>query len=260
MVDDEEMIELVEMEIRELLTSYDFPGDDIPVIQVSGLKAIEGETDWETKIDELMTAVDSSIPEPEREVDKPFLMAIEDVFSITGRGTVATGRIERGKVKVGEEVEIVGIRETRLTTVTGVEMFRKLLDEGMAGDNVGLLLRGLQKEDIERGMVLVKKGSITPHTKFEGEVYVLKKEEGGRHTPFFAGYRPQFYIRTTDVTGQITAFTSDDGSNVEMVMPGDRIKMTGELIAPVAIEQGMRFAIREGGRTIGAGVVSKIIE
>ena len=260
MVDDEEMIELVEMEIRELLTSYDFPGDDIPVIQVSGLKAIEGETDWETKIDELMTAVDASIPEPEREVDKPFLMAIEDVFSITGRGTVATGRIERGKVKVGEEVEIVGIRETRLTTVTGVEMFRKLLDEGMAGDNVGLLLRGLQKEDIERGMVLVKKGSITPHTKFEGEVYVLKKEEGGRHTPFFAGYRPQFYIRTTDVTGQITAFTSDDGSNVEMVMPGDRIKMTGELIAPVAIEQGMRFAIREGGRTIGAGVVSKIIE
>ena len=260
MVDDEEMIELVEMEIRELLTSYDFPGDDIPVIQVSGLKAIEGETDWETKIDELMTAVDSSIPEPEREVDKPFLMAVEDVFSITGRGTVATGRIERGKVTVGEEVEIVGIRDTRLTTVTGVEMFRKLLDEGMAGDNVGLLLRGVQKEDIERGMVLVKKGSITPHTKFEGEVYVLKKEEGGRHTPFFAGYRPQFYIRTTDVTGQITAFTSDDGSNVEMVMPGDRIKMTGELIAPVAIEQGMRFAIREGGRTIGAGVVSKIIE
>jgi len=260
MVDDEEMIELVEMEIRELLTSYDFPGDDIPVIQVSGLKAIEGETDWETKIDELMTAVDSSIPEPEREVDKPFLMAVEDVFSITGRGTVATGRIERGKVKVGEEVEIVGIRDTRLTTVTGVEMFRKLLDEGMAGDNVGLLLRGVQKEDIERGMVLVKKGSITPHTQFEGEVYVLKKEEGGRHTPFFAGYRPQFYIRTTDVTGQITAFTSDDGSNVEMVMPGDRIKMTGELICPVAIEQGMRFAIREGGRTIGAGVVSKIIE
>merc|ERR1712072_277868 len=260
MVDDDEMIELVEMEIRELLTSYDFPGDDIPVIQVSGLKAIEGEADWETKIDELMTAVDTSIPEPEREFDKPFLMAIEDVFSITGRGTVATGRIERGKVTVGEEVEIVGIRDTRLTTVTGVEMFRKLLDEGMAGDNVGLLLRGVQKEDIERGMVLVKKGSITPHTKFEGEVYVLKKEEGGRHTPFFAGYRPQFYIRTTDVTGQITAFTSDDGSNVEMVMPGDRIKMTGELIAPVAIEQGMRFAIREGGRTIGAGVVSKILK
>ncbi len=260
MVDDEEMIELVEMEIRELLNSYDFPGDDLPVIQVSALKALEGDADWEGKIDELMKAVDDSIPEPEREVDKPFLMAVEDVFSITGRGTVATGRIERGKVKVGEEVEIVGIKDTRLTTVTGVEMFRKLLDEGMAGDNVGLLLRGVQKEDIERGMVLVKKGSITPHTKFEGEVYVLKKEEGGRHTPFFPGYRPQFYIRTTDVTGQITAFTSDDGSNVEMVMPGDRIKMTGELICPVAIEQGMRFAIREGGRTIGAGVVSKILK
>ncbi len=260
MVDDEEIIELVEMEIRELLDSYDFPGDDIPIVQVSGLKALEGDSNWESKIEELMKAVDSNIPEPEREVDKPFLMAVEDVFSITGRGTVATGRIERGKVKVGEEVEIVGIRDTRVTTVTGVEMFRKLLDEGMAGDNVGLLLRGVQKEDIERGMVLVKKGSITPHTQFEGEVYVLKKEEGGRHTPFFAGYRPQFYIRTTDVTGQITAFTSDDGSNVEMVMPGDRIKMTGELICPVAIEQGMRFAIREGGRTIGAGVVSKILK
>ena len=260
MVDDEEILELVEMEIRELLSSYDFPGDDIPVVKVSGLKAIEGDAEWEAKIDELMDAVDTAIPEPEREVDKPFLMAVEDVFSITGRGTVATGRIERGKVKVGEEIEIVGIRDTRKTTVTGVEMFRKLLDEGMAGDNVGLLLRGIQKEDIERGMVLVKPGSIPPHTKFEGEVYVLKKEEGGRHTPFFAGYRPQFYIRTTDVTGQITAFTADDGSNVEMVMPGDRIKMTGELICPVAIEQGMRFAIREGGRTIGAGVVSKIIE
>jgi len=260
MVDDPEIIELVEMEIRELLDSYDFPGDEIPIVQVSGLKAIEGDATWEAKIDELMKAVDDSIPEPEREVDKPFLMAIEDVFSITGRGTVATGRIERGKVTVGEEVEIVGIRDTRLTTVTGVEMFRKLLDEGMAGDNVGLLLRGIQKEDIERGMVLVKKGSITPHTQFEGEVYVLKKEEGGRHTPFFAGYRPQFYIRTTDVTGQITAFTADDGSSVEMVMPGDRIKMTGELICPVAIEQGMRFAIREGGRTIGAGVVSKILK
>ena len=207
-----------------------------------------------------MKAVDESIPEPEREVDKPFLLAVEDVFSITGRGTVATGRIERGKVKVGEEIEIVGFKDTRKTTVTGVEMFRKLLDEGMAGDNVGLLLRGVQKEDIERGMVLVKKASITPHTKFEGEVYVLKKEEGGRHTPFFAGYRPQFYIRTTDVTGQITAFTAYDGSNVEMVMPGDRIKMTGELICPVAIEKNMRFAIREGGRTIGAGVVSKILE
>ncbi len=258
MVDDEEIIELVEMEIGELLEGYGFK--DVPIVKVSGLKALEGDSEWESKINELMEAVDTSIPEPEREIDKPFLMAVEDVFSITGRGTVATGRIERGKVKVGEEVEIVGIRDTRLTTVTGVEMFRKLLDEGMAGDNVGLLLRGIQKEDIERGMVLVKKGSITPHTKFEGEVYVLKKEEGGRHTPFFAGYRPQFYIRTTDVTGQITAFTSDDGSNVEMVMPGDRIKMTGELICPVAIEQGMRFAIREGGRTIGAGVVSKIIE
>jgi elongation factor Tu len=260
MVDDEEILELVELEVRELLSSYDFPGDDIPVVQVSGLKALEGDATWEGKVDELMKAVDESIPEPEREVDKPFLMAVEDVFSITGRGTVATGRIERGKVKVGEEIEIVGIKDTRKCTVTGVEMFRKLLDEGMAGDNVGLLLRGIQKEDIERGMVLVKPGSIKPHTKFEGEVYVLKKEEGGRHTPFFAGYRPQFYIRTTDVTGQITAFTSDDGANVEMVMPGDRIKMTGELICPVAIEQGMRFAIREGGRTIGAGVVSKIIE
>tara|TARA_B100000579_G_scaffold414016_1_gene407214 strand:+ start:280 stop:1473 length:1194 start_codon:yes stop_codon:yes gene_type:complete len=258
MVDDDEIIELVEMEISELLEGYGF--NDVPIVKVSGLKALEGSAEWESKIEELMTAVDDSIPEPEREIDKPFLMAVEDVFSITGRGTVATGRIERGKVKVGEEVEIVGIKDTRLTTVTGVEMFRKLLDEGMAGDNVGLLLRGVQKEDIERGMVLVKKGSITPHTKFEGEVYVLKKEEGGRHTPFFAGYRPQFYIRTTDVTGQITAFTSDDGSNVEMVMPGDRIKMTGELICPVAIEQGMRFAIREGGRTIGAGVVSKILE
>jgi len=260
MVDDEEILELVELEVRELLSSYDFPGDDIPVVKVSGLKALEGDADWEGRIGELMEAVDTAIPEPEREVDKPFLMAVEDVFSITGRGTVATGRIERGKVKVGEEVEIVGIKDTRKCTVTGVEMFRKLLDEGMAGDNVGLLLRGIQKEDIERGMVLVKPGSIKPHTKFEGEVYVLKKEEGGRHTPFFAGYRPQFYIRTTDVTGQITAFTSDDGANVEMVMPGDRIKMTGELICPVAIEQGMRFAIREGGRTIGAGVVSKIIE
>ena len=259
MVDDEEILELVELEVRELLSSYDFPGDDIPVVKVSGLKALEGDAEWEAQIGELMTAVDTAIPEPEREVDKPFLMAVEDVFSITGRGTVATGRIERGKVKVGEEVEIVGIKDTRKCTVTGVEMFRKLLDEGMAGDNVGLLLRGVQKEDIERGMVLVKPNSIKPHTKFEGEVYVLKKEEGGRHTPFFAGYRPQFYIRTTDVTGQITAFTADDGTNVEMVMPGDRIKMSAELICPVAIEQGMRFAIREGGRTIGAGVVSKIV-
>jgi elongation factor Tu len=260
MVDDEEILELVELEVRELLSNYDFPGDDIPVVRVSGLKALEGDKEWEGKVDELMDAVDEAIPEPEREIDKPFLMAVEDVFSITGRGTVATGRIERGKVKVGETVQIVGIKDTRETTVTGVEMFRKLLDEGMAGDNVGLLLRGIQKDDIERGMVLVKPNSIKPHTKFEGEVYVLKKEEGGRHTPFFAGYRPQFYIRTTDVTGQITAFTADDGSNVEMVMPGDRIKMSAELICPVAIEQGMRFAIREGGRTIGAGVVSKIVE
>jgi elongation factor Tu len=269
MVDDEEILELVELEMRELLSSYDFPGDDIPVIAGSALKALEyiqggkkavrGEDEWVDKILDLMDAVDEAIPEPEREIDKPFLMAVEDVFSITGRGTVATGRIERGKVKVGETVQIVGIKDTRETTVTGVEMFRKLLDEGMAGDNVGLLLRGIQKEDIERGMVLVKPNSIKPHTKFEGEVYVLKKEEGGRHTPFFAGYRPQFYIRTTDVTGQITAFTADDGSNVEMVMPGDRIKMSAELICPVAIEQGMRFAIREGGRTIGAGVVSKIV-
>jgi elongation factor Tu len=269
MVDDEEILELVELEMRELLSSYDFPGDDIPVVAGSALKALEyiqagnkavrGEDEWVDKILDLMDAVDEAIPEPEREIDKPFLMAVEDVFSITGRGTVATGRIERGKVKVGETVQIVGIKDTRETTVTGVEMFRKLLDEGMAGDNVGLLLRGVQKEDIERGMVLVKPNSIKPHTKFEGEVYVLKKEEGGRHTPFFANYRPQFYIRTTDVTGQITAFTADDGSEVEMVMPGDRIKMSVELICPVAIEQGMRFAIREGGRTIGAGVVSKIV-
>jgi len=269
MVDDEEILELVELEMRELLSSYDFPGDDLPVVTGSALKALEyiqsgkkavrGEDQWVDKILDLMDAVDEAIPEPEREIDKPFLMAVEDVFSITGRGTVATGRIERGKVKVGETVQIVGIKDTRETPVTGVEMFRKLLDEGMPGDNGGLLRRGIQKEDIERGMGLVKPNSIKPHTKFEGEVYVLKKEEGGRHTPFFAGYRPQFYIRTTDVTGQITAFTADDGSNVEMVMPGDRIKMSAELICPVAIEQGMRFAIREGGRTIGAGVVSKIV-
>merc|ERR1712224_691057 len=249
-----EIIELVEMEIRELLDSYDFPGDDIPIIQVSGLKALEGDSTWETKIDDLMTAVDSNIPEPEREIDKPFLMAVEDVFSITGRGTVATGRIERGIVKVGEEVEIVGIRDPRKTTVTGVEMFRKLLEEGLAGDNVGLLLRGIQKEDIERGMVLAAPATITPHTVFEAEVYILTKEEGGRHTPFFTGYRPQFYVRTTDVTGNIKQFTADDGTEVEMVMPGDRIKMTAELISAIAIEDGMRFAIREGGRTIGAGV------
>ncbi len=261
-LDDEELLELVEMEVRELLDEYEFPGDDTPVIRGSALKALEGDTGeiGTESVKKLMDAVDSYIPTPERDVDKPFLLPVEDVFTISGRGTVATGRVERGTVNVGESVEIVGIRETTTTTVTGVEMFRKLLDSGMAGDNVGLLLRGIQKEDIERGMVLVKPGSITPHTKFEGQVYVLKKEEGGRHTPFFAGYRPQFYIRTTDVTGQITAFTAEDGSNVEMVMPGDNIQMTGELICPVAMEMGMRFAIREGGRTIGAGVVSKIIE
>jgi elongation factor Tu len=270
MVDDEELLELVELEVRELLSDYDFPGDDIPITAGSALQALEamtgnpktqrGENEWVDKIYALMDNVDSYIPTPERDVDKPFLMAVEDVFSITGRGTVATGRIERGKVKVGETVELVGIRPTRSTTVTGVEMFQKVLDEGMAGDNVGVLLRGIQKADIERGMVLAKPGSITPHTQFESEVYVLKKEEGGRHTPFFSGYRPQFYVRTTDVTGTISAFTADDGSTAEMVMPGDRIKMTVELINPIAIEQGMRFAIREGGRTIGAGVVSKILK
>jgi elongation factor Tu len=270
MVDDEEILELVELEVRELLTEYGFPGDDIPIVAGSALQALEhmianpktqkGENQWVDKIYTLMDNVDAYIPTPEREIDKPFLMAVEDVFSITGRGTVATGRIERGKVKVGETVELVGIRNTRSTTVTGVEMFQKTLDEGMAGDNVGLLLRGLNKDDIERGMVLAKPGSITPHTKFESEVYVLKKEEGGRHTPFFAGYRPQFYVRTTDVTGTIDAYTADDGTDVEMVMPGDRIRMTVKLINPIAIEQGMRFAIREGGRTIGAGVVSKILE
>ncbi|NET73014.1 MAG: elongation factor Tu, partial [Sphaerospermopsis sp. SIO1G2] len=241
-----------------------------PIITGSGLKALEamtandkiqrGEDEWVDKIYDLMDKVDEYIPAPERDVDKDFLMAIEDVFSITGRGTVATGRIERGKVKVGDTVELVGIRDTRSTTVTGIEMFKKSLDEGMAGDNAGVLLRGIQKTDIERGMVISKPGSITPHTEFEGEVYVLTKEEGGRHSPFFGGYRPQFYVRTTDVTGTIKSYTADDGSEVEMVMPGDRIKMTVELINPIAIEQGMRFAIREGGRTIGAGVVSKILK
>ena len=259
-VDDEELLELVELEVRELLSDYDFPGDDIPVISGSALKAVDGDADFKAKIMELMDAVDEAIPTPERDVDKPFLMAIEDVFTITGRGTVATGRIERGEVNVSDEVEIVGLRETRKTTVTGIEMFRKSLDKGMAGDNAGILLRGFKKEDIERGMVLAKPGTITPHKKFESEVYVLKKEEGGRHTPFFAGYRPQFFIRTTDVTGTIDSYTADDGTTVEMVMPGDRIKMTVSLINDVAIEEGMRFAIREGGRTIGAGVVSKILE
>ena len=269
-VDDEELLELVELEIRELLDEYEFPGDDIPIVSGSALKAVEsltenpsiakGDNEWVDKILELMENVDSYIPTPEREVDKPFLMAVEDVFSITGRGTVATGRIERGLVKVGENVEIIGIKDTITKTVTGVEMFQKTLDQGMAGYNVGLLLRGVEKDDIQRGMVLAKPGSITPHTEFEGEVYVLTKEEGGRHTPFFKNYRPQFYVRTTDVTGTITDYTSDDGSAVEMVMPGDRIKMTVQLINPIAIEDGMRFAIREGGRTIGAGVVSKIIK
>jgi len=270
MVDDEELLELVELEVRELLSSYEFDGDNIPIVSGSALQAVEtmtsnpttkkGENEWVDKIYALMDNVDAYIPTPEREVDKPFLMAVEDVFTITGRGTVATGRIERGKVKIGDKVELVGIRNTRETTVTGIEMFKKSLDEGMAGDNAGILLRGLEKKDIERGMVIAKPGSITPHTQFESEVYVLKKEEGGRHTPFFSGYRPQFYVRTTDVTGTINAFTADDGSQPEMVMPGDRIKMTVELINPIAIEQGMRFAIREGGRTIGAGVVSKILK
>ena len=263
MVDDEELLELVEMETRELLSSYEFDGDNIPVIKGSALKALEavqangsikrGEDKWVDRIWELMDAVDSYVPTPERDLDKPFLMPVEDVFSITGRGTVATGRVERGKVKVGQEVEIVGFGETKKTTVTGVEMFRKLLDEGLAGDNIGALLRGVDKTEIQRGQVLAAPGSITPHTKFTANVYVLTKEEGGRHTPFFPGYRPQFYIRTTDVTGSIKF----EG---EMVMPGDNVVMDVELIAPVAIEQGMRFAIREGGRTVGAGVVDKIVE
>ncbi|MBD2442995.1 elongation factor Tu [Dolichospermum sp. FACHB-1091] len=270
LMDDPELLELVELELRELLSSYDFPGDDIPIIKGSGLQALEamtanpktqrGENPWVDKIYELMDAVDSYIPTPERDIDKPFLMAVEDVFSITGRGTVATGRIERGVVKVGDNVELVGIRDTRATTVTGIEMFKKSLDEGQAGDNAGVLLRGIQKADIERGMVIAKPKSITPHTQFEGEVYVLTEKEGGRKTPFFSGYRPQFYVRTTDVTGTITAFTADNGDAAEMVMPGDRIKMTVELINAIAIEQGMRFAIREGGRTIGAGVVAKILK
>jgi len=267
-VDDAELLELVELEVRELLSNYDFPGDDIPICTGSALQAIEaissnsdiskGDNPWVDKIYALMAAVDTYIPTPERDIEKTFLMAIEDVFSITGRGTVATGRIERGVIKVGDSVEIVGIGDTQVTTITGIEMFQKTLDEGFAGDNVGILIRGITREQIERGMVMAKPGTITPHTNFESEVYILTKEEGGRHTPFFTGYRPQFYVRTTDVTGSITQFTADDGTIVEMVMPGDRIKMTAELIYPVAIESGMRFAIREGGRTIGAGVVSKI--
>jgi elongation factor Tu len=256
-VDDAELLELVEMEVRELLSSYDFPGDDTPIITGSALKAMEGDDSDMGKgsVRKLIAAMDEYIPEPQRDTDKPFLMPIEDVFSISGRGTVVTGRIERGIVKVGEEVEIVGIKDTQTTTVTGVEMFRKLLDEGQAGDNVGVLLRGTKREEVERGQVLAKPGSITPHTKFEAEVYVLSKEEGGRHTPFFNGYRPQFYFRTTDVTG-----ACDLPEGTEMVMPGDNVNMTVSLIAPIAMEEGLRFAIREGGRTVGAGVVAKIIE
>ncbi len=254
-VDDAELLELVEMEIRELLSSYEFPGDDIPVIQGSALKALEGDPAWEPKIDELMQAVDDYIPTPAREMDKPFLMPVEDIFTIQGRGTVATGRIERGQIHVNEPVEIVGIKATRNSVVTGVEMFKKLLDSGMAGDNVGLLLRGVERKEIERGQVIAKPGSITPHTKFKAEAYVLTKEEGGRHTPFFTGYRPQFYFRTTDVTG-----VANLPAGVEMVMPGDNIQMEIELIAPIAMEKGLRFAIREGGRTVGAGTVSDIVE
>ena len=254
MVDDPELVDLVEVEVRELLSKYQYPGDKVPVIKGSALKAVEGDEEAEKQIMELMKAVDEFIPTPVRETDKPFLMSVEDVFSIKGRGTVVTGRIERGVVKVNEEIEIVGLRDTRKSVVTGVEMFRKMLDEGQAGDNVGILLRGIEKEDVERGMVLAKPGSITPHTEFEAEVYILNKEEGGRHTPFFSGYKPQFYVRTTDVTGEVTL-----PEGVEMVMPGDNAKMKVKLIAPVAMEEELRFAIREGGRTVGAGVISKVI-
>jgi elongation factor Tu len=254
-VDDEELLDLVELEVRELLSTYEFPGDDIPVVRGSALGALNGEERWEKTVDELMAAVDSYIPTPERDVDKPFLMPVEDIFTIQGRGTVATGRIERGVVKINEQVEVIGIRPTRQTVVTGVEMFKKLLDSGVAGDNVGLLLRGVERRDIERGQVIAKPGSITPHTKFRAEAYVLTKEEGGRHTPFFTGYRPQFYFRTTDVTGVATL-----PEGVEMVMPGDNVAMEVELITPIAMEKGLRFAIREGGRTVGAGTISDIIE
>ncbi len=254
MVDDEELLELVEMEVRELLSEYDFPGDDLPVIQGSALKALEGEVEWEAKILELTEALDNYIPEPERAIDGAFILPIEDVFSISGRGTVVTGRVERGIIKVGEEVEIVGIKDTTRSTCTGVEMFRKLLDEGRAGENCGVLLRGIKREDVERGQVLAAPGSITPHTTFESEIYVLSKEEGGRHTPFFKGYRPQFYFRTTDVTGTIEL-----PEGVEMVMPGDNVQMVVTLICPIAMDEGLRFAIREGGRTVGAGVVAKIL-
>ena len=255
MVDDEELLELVEMEVRDLLTEYDFPGDDVPVIAGSALKALEGDEKYEAKILELMDAVDNYIPTPERDSDKPFMMPVEDVFSITGRGTVATGRVERGQIKVGEEVEIIGIHDTTKTTVTGVEMFRKLLDYAEAGDNIGALLRGVAREDVQRGQVLAAPGSITPHTKFKADVYVLSKDEGGRHTPFFSNYRPQFYFRTTDVTGVVNL-----PEGTEMVMPGDNVEMTVELIAPIAIEDGTRFSIREGGRTVGSGVVTEIME
>jgi elongation factor Tu len=260
MVDDEELMDLVELEVRELLSAYDFPGDDIPIVRGSALKALEavqaGETnEWTEKLDELLASVDDYVPMPERDVDKPFLMPVEDIFSISGRGTVVTGRIERGIVKVGEEIEIVGIRDTQKKIVTGVEMFRKLLDEGRAGDNVGLLLRGTNREDVERGQVLCKPGSITPHTKFKAQAYILTKDEGGRHTPFFNGYRPQFYFRTTDVTGVATL-----PEGTEMVMPGDNVEMEVQLITPIAMDKELRFAIREGGRTVGAGVVAEIIE
>ena len=255
MVDDAELLDLVELEVRELLSKYEFPGDDTPIIRGSALGGLNGDAKWEPTIDELMAAVDAYIPTPTRETDKPFLMPVEDIFSISGRGTVATGRIERGIVKVGETVEIVGIKDTRNTVVTGVEMFKKLLDEGVAGDNVGLLLRGVDRKDIERGQVIAKPGSITPHTKFKAESYILTKEEGGRHTPFFTGYRPQFYFRTTDVTG-----VANLPAGVEMVMPGDNIAMDVELITPIAMEKGLRFAIREGGRTVGAGTISDIVE
>ena len=254
MVDDEELLDLVEMEIRDLLTKYDYPGEEIPIVRVSALKALEGDAKWEAQIAELMNKVDSYIPTPERELDKPFLMPVEDVFSIKGRGTVATGRIERGVCKIGEEMEIVGMNKDKKTVVTGVEMFRKQLEQGQAGDNVGVLLRGVEKDDIERGQVIAKPGSIKPHTNFEAQVYVLTKEEGGRHTPFFSGYKPQFYVRTTDVTGDIKL-----PEGVEMVMPGDDAKMTVKLIVPVAMEEGLRFAIREGGKTVGAGVITKIL-
>ncbi|KAJ4960131.1 hypothetical protein NE237_020041 [Protea cynaroides] len=269
-VDDEELLQLVELEVRELLSSYEFPGDDVPIISGSALLALEalmanpsikrGDNQWVDKIYELMDSVDTYIPIPQRQTDLPFLLAVEDVFSITGRGTVATGRIERGTVKIGDNVDLVGLKDTRSTTVTALEMFQKTLDEAFAGENVGLLLRGVQKDEIQRGMVLSKPGSITPHTKFNSIVYVLKKEEGGRHSPFFAGYRPQFYMRTTDVTGKIASIMNDKDEESKMVMPGDRVKMVVELIVPVAIEQGMRFAIREGGRTVGAGVIQSIIE